>query len=246
MMRIHAIVAARMTSTRLPGKVMMDLAGKPAIVRLIERLRHSKYIDQIVIATTVNKSDDILVQMAVEQGVLYYRGSEEDVLLRTLEAAESTQAELIVQVTSDCPLIDAETVDLVIQRFLDHPYLDYATNQVFLTYPLGFGVEVFRTSTLREIEIITDDPADREHVSLYYYENPEKYHLSNIEAPFYLRHPDYRLTLDTMEDYQLIQKLYSELYPLNPNFNLYDIIKKLTDQPDWLNMNRNIAQKSIR
>jgi spore coat polysaccharide biosynthesis protein SpsF len=245
-MNIKAIIASRMTSTRLPGKVVMDLYGEPALIRMIERLRLSKYINGIVIATTFNDTDDIIEALASQEKVFCYRGSEEDVLLRTVEAAVETQTDLIVQVTSDCPLLDAETIDLVIERMIEHPYLDFATNQMFLTYPLGFGVEVVRTNTLREVERITRDPADREHVTLYIYERPEKYHLSNIEAPAYLRHPDYRLTLDTMEDYTLIQQVYKELYPRKRDFNLYDIVKYLSANPELLEINSEINQKKAR
>lgn len=245
-MNFSAIVATRMTSSRLPGKVLMDLAGKPALVRLIERLRRSKYLSDIVIATTTNPSDDIVMETAKAQGVKYYRSSEEDVLLRTVEAAEVAEADFIVQITSDCPLIDHGTIDSVIERMLEHPYLDYAANQLVRTYPLGFSVEVFRTAALRQVEQTISDPAVREHVSLYFYENPELYHLSNVEAPHFLRHPEYRLTLDTEADYQLIKNIYEALYPGKPAFDLYDITRFLEQEPELAVMNRHIAQKKAR
>jgi spore coat polysaccharide biosynthesis protein SpsF len=245
-MNINAIVATRMTSSRLPGKVLMELAGQPALVRLIERLKRSKYLQNVVIATTTNVEDDVVVQTAKEQEVLYFRGSEQDVLLRTVMAAESTNTQLIVQVTSDCPLIDAETIDIAIERILERPYLDYVGNHLVRTFPLGFSVEVFRTSALREIEQTTSDPADREHVSLYIYEHPELFKLSNVEAPHFLRHPDYRLTLDTPEDYQLIKTIYEVLYPLKHNFDLYDITRFLKKFPQLLHINQSIQQKKAR
>ncbi|OPY58784.1 MAG: 3-deoxy-manno-octulosonate cytidylyltransferase [Pelotomaculum sp. PtaU1.Bin035] len=245
-MKINAIVATRMTSSRLPGKVLMDLAGKPALARLIERLRRSKYIHNIVIATTTNHTDDVVVAAAQSEGVLYYRGSEEDVLLRTVEAAEATDTDYIVQITSDCPLIDAETADRVIEQMLSHPYLDYVANQLVRTYPLGFSVEIFKTVDLHEVEQTVHDPAVREHVSLYFYEHPERYHLSNIEAPPFLRHPGYRLTLDTYEDYHLIKTIYEALYPIKPDFDLYDITRYLKQNPETLSLNQYIQQKKAR
>lgn len=245
-MNFNAIVAARMTSSRLPGKVLMDLEGKPALIRLIERLRQSKYIEKIVIATTTNPEDDIIAETAVHEGVFCYRGSEEDVLKRTVEAAEETKTEYIVQVTSDCPLIDSETVDGVIVQMANHPYLDYVANQLIRTYPLGYSVEVFRTESLRHIEQTVLDPVVREHVTPYFYENPEIYKLSNIEAPPYLRHPEYRLTLDTQEDYNLISQIFAGLYPLNNNFTLYDIVKYLVANPRLLELNKSIVQKKAR
>jgi spore coat polysaccharide biosynthesis protein SpsF len=245
-MKINAIVATRMTSSRLPGKVLMDLAGQPALVRLIERLKRSKYLNEIVIATTMNQIDDAVVETAKSQGVKYYRGSEEDVLLRTVEAAEATVADFIVQITSDCPLIDSETIDRVIERMLEHPYIDYAANQLIRTYPLGYSVEVFRTKDLRQVEQTIDDPAVREHVSLYFYEHPEVYNLSNVEAPHFLRHPEYRLTLDTEDDYNLIQNIYQALYPTKPDLDLYDITRYLQQNHHLVAMNQHIYQKKAR
>ncbi|WP_425058493.1 8-amino-3,8-dideoxy-manno-octulosonate cytidylyltransferase [Sporomusa carbonis] len=245
-MKFNAIVATRMTSSRLPGKVLMDLAGEPALVRLIERLKRSKYLNEIVIATTTNNTDDIVVETAKSQEVKYYRGSEEDVLLRTVEAAEANDTDFIVQITSDCPLIDCETIDRVIERMLEHPYIDYAANQLVRTYPLGFSVEVFRTKDLRQVEQKVNDPAVREHVSLYFYEHPERYHLSNVEAPHFLRHPEYRLTLDTEEDYTLIRNIYEALYPVKPAFDLYDITRYLQQNPQMQSINQHIQQKKAR
>ncbi|CUH94423.1 hypothetical protein P22_0489 [Propionispora sp. 2/2-37] len=245
-MKINAIVATRMTSSRLPGKVLMDLAGKPALVRLIERLKRSRYLNEIVIATTVNKTDDIVVETAKSQNVKYYRGSEEDVLKRTVEAAEAHDTDFIVQITSDCPLIDSETVDRIIERMLEQPYLHYVGNQLVRTYPLGFSVEIFRTRDLRLVEQTISDPSVREHVSLYFYEHPELYKLSNVEAPHYLRHPEYRLTLDSEDDYQVIKNIYEELYPADPAFSLYDITRYLQQNPKIQLMNQHIQQKKAR
>ncbi|HWR45774.1 glycosyltransferase family protein [Sporomusa sp.] len=245
-MKFNAIVATRMTSSRLPGKVLMDLAGQPALVRLIERLRRSKYLNDIVIATTINPIDDVVMATAKAQGVKYYRGSEEDVLLRTVEAAEATATDFIVQITSDCPLIDHETIDRVIERMLEHPYLDYVATQLVRTYPLGFSVEVFRTAALRQVEQTITDAAVREHVSLYFYEHPELYHLSNVEAPRFVRHPEYRLTLDTEDDYRLIRSVYEALYPVKPAFDLYDITRYLEQNSQIASTNSHIAQKKAR
>lgn len=246
-MNINAVVATRMTSTRLPGKVLMDLAGQPALIRLIERLRQSKYIKDIIIATTTNTEDDIVEKTALQQGVFVYRGSEEDVLLRTVEAAEAYGTDYIVQVTSDCPLIDAATIDEVVQRMLTNPYLDYVGNHLVRTYPLGFSAEIFRTADLRFVETISrDDASVREHVSLYFYEHPELYRLSNVEAEAFLRHPEYRLTLDTHEDYELIRRVFEHLYPRKADFTLYDIVRLLQTHQEWTQINSAIAQKRAR
>lgn len=245
-MKINAIVASRMTSSRLPGKILMDLAGKPALVQLIRRLKRSKYLSDIVIATTINQDDDVVVEVAKKENVKYFRGSENDVLLRTVQAAEATDTEYIVQITSDCPLIDAETIDCAIEHMLKNSYVDYVSNRMIRTYPIGFDTEVFRTKELRSVEQNISDAAVREHVSLYFYEHPELYHLSNVEAPLFLRHPEYRLTLDTKEDYQLIQSIYNGLYPEKENFNLYDIIRFLEKNKNLSEINKDIIQKKAR
>ena len=245
-MMINAVVATRMTSTRLPGKVLMDLHGKSVLVRLIERLKRSQYIHNIIIATTTNKEDDPVVETAIAQGVCYYRGSEADVLQRTVRAAQAFNTDFIVQITSDCPLVDTHTIDSVIERMLEHPYLDYVGNHLVRTYPLGFSVEIFRANLLHEIEQITDDIADREHVSLYLYERPEQFKLSNVEAPWFLRHPEYRLTLDTQEDYQLLKQIFEELYPLKQDFTLHDIVRLMDSKPELFTINQSIHQKKAR
>lgn len=244
-MKIAVIVAARMTSTRLPGKILKELAGKPALAQLIRRLKRSKYLQDIVIATTVNREDDQVVATAEQERVAWYRGSELDVLARTVEAAESVNADYIVQITSDCPLIDAETVDRVIEYMLEHPYCDYVSNTIVRTYPNGFDTEVFRTKDLRDVERRIDIPEVREHVSLYFYTHPEEYYLASVEAPFYLHHPEYRLTLDTEEDYRLLHLIYDQLYPVSHDFDLYDIVRLLSLNPQYLEINQMIQQKKI-
>lgn len=245
-MKIVAVVAARMTSSRLPGKVLLPIVGVPVLAHCVKRIQQSRYIHEVVIATTMNESDNDIVSLARELKVSFYRGSEEDVLARTLEAAQSVKADVIVQITSDCPLIDKDTIDQVITHFLEHPYLHYVHNQQIRTYPLGFSVEVFRTKDLEKIASITNDPAHREHVSLYFYEHPELYHLSNVEAPYFLRHPSYRLTLDTSEDYRVIHTIFESLYPQNEYFTLYDIIRYLQCNPLLVSYNSHIEQKRAR
>lgn len=226
---------------------MLDLAGEPVLVRLIERLQRSRYLQGIIIATTTNQQDDVVARTAEQAGVYGYRGSEQDVLQRTLESAEYFDTEYIVQVTSDCPLLDSQTVDTVIERMVSHPYLDYIGNHLVQTYPLGYSVEIFRTKLLKEVEKLTqNDTISREHVSLYIYEHPERYRLSNVEAPLFLRHPEYRLTLDTLEDYLLIKGVYEELHPRNPQFALTDIIRFLQKNPELAQINRHITQNKGR
>lgn len=244
-MNLHAVVAARMGSERLPGKSMAILAGKPSFEHIATRLSRSRYLSGVVLATTDQPEDEPLRECARRLKVPYYAGSALDVLGRTLAAAKSVGVHHIVQVTGDCPLIDAAVVDRTIEVYLrEHP--DYASNGLIATYPNGMDTEVFATAILDEVEKLTNDPADREHVSLYIYEHPEHYRLLNVEAPPEHRRPDLRLTLDTREDYELISKLFDALYPDDPVFGLSKIIDWLSRNPELLNVNRHVTQRAAR
>ena len=166
-MKIVATIEARMTSSRLPGKVLMPIMGKPMLAYLIERLKRSR-VDEIVVATTDRPTDDLIEQLATNLGVGCFRGSEEDVLGRVLLAAKSVGADVIVEITGDCPLIDPDIVDQVLDVYLSQQ-VDYASNTLKRTYPRGLDVQVFSTNLLDEVNILTSDPIDHENVSLYIY-----------------------------------------------------------------------------
>lgn len=241
---IWAVVAARMASRRMPGKSMAMLAGRSSLAHIISRLRRSRYLDGIVIATTDRSTDDPIRACAQAEGVPVFSGSEEDVLGRTLRAARSVGADVIVQVTGDCPLIDAEVVDQTVVAYLrEKP--DYACNRLPETYPNGLDTEVFTTDLLAEVDQRTNNPDDREHVTLYIYEHPKEYRLLNVSAPAKHHWPELRLTLDTIEDYRLISAIYDALYPTNQDFCLADTLDWLRAQPHWLDVNKHIRQKPV-
>jgi spore coat polysaccharide biosynthesis protein SpsF len=243
-MRTIAVVAARMGSERLPGKSMARLAGKPAFEHIIERLARSRYLHGMVLATTTLAQDAILRDCAKRLGVPFYAGSSDDVLGRTLGAARSVTAELIVQITGDCPLIDPEITDSVIEAYYaEEP--DYAANVIPLTYPTGTETEVFATALLADVEAITHDPVDREHVSLYIYEHPEKYRLLNVTAPPQYARPEFRLCIDTAEDYRAVGAIYDALYPTHPDFGLREIIEFLDAHPEIAVINSGVKQKPV-
>lgn len=242
---IWAVVAARMGSSRMPGKSLAPLAGSPALAHIIHRLRRSRHLQGVVVATTTSPGDDLIRACALAEGARVFSGSSEDVLDRTLRAADSVGADLIVQVTGDCPLIDVAICDLVIERFLeDAP--DYASNAIARTYPAGMDVEVFPTTLLGEVAELTTDPADREHVTLYLYEHPERYRLLNVEAPPRHHRPALRLTLDTPEDHALISALYDALYARDPAFGLDAILRSLDADPSLAALNAHVGQKPAR
>ncbi|OGH64491.1 MAG: hypothetical protein A2821_03145 [Candidatus Magasanikbacteria bacterium RIFCSPHIGHO2_01_FULL_41_23] len=242
--KIVATIEARMTSSRLPGKVMLPLAGKPSTERLIERLKRSAYIDEIIIATTVNVADDILEELANCLRVKCFRGSEEDVLGRVLAAAEANKAEIIVEVTGDCPLVDHRLIDRGIEEFFNRK-IDYASNIIPVTFPIGFDVQVFPTKVLAEVARLTTDPVDRVHVSYYIYNHPEQYRLYNWSAEGEYYWPELRVTLDEKADYELLKIIFERLLPINEDFTALEVIKFLRANPKLLDINKHVRQKEI-
>lgn len=241
--KIIATIEARMTSTRLPGKVLLPLAGEPALERLIERLKRSKYLDEIVVATTINKTDDPIIELAGKLGVKHFRGSEQDVLKRVLQAAQSVNADIIVEITGDCPLVDWRLVDRGIEEFFQKK-VDYASNTIQLSYPIGFDVQVFPTAVLAEVDKLTDDPIDRTHVSYYIYNHPEKYKLHNWQAEKEFFWPSLRLTLDEKADYDFLNIIFKELLRENKDFSAGDIICFLKNNSNLLEINKNVKRKN--
>jgi spore coat polysaccharide biosynthesis protein SpsF len=244
-MKTVAIIEARMTSTRLPGKILLPILGKPMLELLIERLKRSKYLDNIVVATTHNPSDDPVEQLTDRIGVGCFRGSEDDVLDRVLRAAHAHEADIIVEITGDCPLIDPEILDTVIRTYMIKK-VDYVSNILKRTYPRGVETQVFSTAVLEKVASLTQDPVDHEHVSLYIYEHPEIFSLFNVESTISEKDSAIRLTVDTHEDFQLIQAIYELLYPRNPEFTLDDVVNLLEKRKDLRELNQNIHQKKVR
>lgn len=231
-----------MSSSRLPGKVLLPLAGKPALERLIERLERSEYVDEIVVATTVNAGDDPIVALAEKLGVRSHRGSEEDVLKRVLEAAQSAEADVIVEITGDCPLVDWRLVDRGVKELFDKK-LDFSANNIAPTYPDGFDVRVFPLSLLEKLDRLTDDPIDRVHVSFYVNTHPYNFRIYNwnAEPEDYL--PEGRVTLDEKADYELINTIFETLLPMNHDFSASDVIRLLKTRPELFAMNQHVKAK---
>lgn len=233
-----------MRSTRLPGKVLLPLVGKPALERMIERVKKSKYVDEIVVATTIHPADDLIVSLTKEIGVPFFRGSEEDVLSRVLGAAESVQGDIIVELTGDCPLMDWRLVDRGIEEFFNDNY-DYASNTINPTFPNGFDVQVFPTKILAEVAKLTQDPIDRVHVSYYIYTHPKRFKLHNWVADKDDVGPELRVTLDEQADYDLLKVIYEELYFKDNDFSAVDVVALLRKRPDLVELNKYVKQKEV-
>jgi spore coat polysaccharide biosynthesis protein SpsF len=243
-MKIIATIEARMTSSRLPGKVLLPAQGAPMLARMVQRLKMVPSLDGIVVATTVNAADDPIEALAAELGIGCWRGSEDDVLKRVLDAAHAFEADVIVELTGDCPLIDPVIVEHCIQAYRAAG-VDYLSNVLERTFPIGMDTQVFATSILDDVARRTLDPTDHEHVSLYIYRHPELYSLKNLAAPPELRDPDLRLTLDTPQDYQLIDQVFAALLPQGPGFPLGDILALLQARPDLRRINDHVAHRWV-
>lgn len=235
------IVQARMSSTRLPGKVLLPLAGKPMLIRLIERLGRVQRAHAIVVATTTNVADHPIVDECALLNVPCFRGSEHDVLSRYAEVARLHAADVVVRITSDCPLIDPALIDLVISSYHGQGGSDYVSNMLPPTWPYGMAVEVFSARALEEAQAEAAQAAEREHVTPFIYWRPERYRVRNVASPVDLSH--HRWTVDTPEDYELVRRLFETLYPVHPQFSQDDVLAVLAAHPDWLTLNQHIQQR---
>ena len=231
-----------MTSSRLPGKVLMPVLEKSMLRRLIARLQAVSSIDQVIVATTINRNDDEVEKECQISGAECFRGSEEDVLSRVLQAALTYQLDVIVEITGDCPIIDISIVDLVITEFLAHNF-DYVSNSNVRSYPDGMDVQVYKTDTLAHSSKLATTKLEREHVTLHIRQNPELYSRLDIKAPDSLCFPELGLTLDTEEDYFLLSKVIERLEPLDPYFGLKETLNFLHSNPELMSINRNIIRK---
>ncbi|WP_312889690.1 glycosyltransferase family protein [Pelorhabdus rhamnosifermentans] len=235
------IVQARMTSTRLPGKVLKEVLGKPLLEYQIERLRRISSVDEIVIATTVNTTDQPIVDCCNRLGVAYFRGSEEDVLSRYYGAAVEHQADVVVRVTADCPLIDPEVCETAIRHFIESKdKYDYLRLE---HYPRGLDTEVFSFKGLEECYREATAQPDREHVTPFFYRQPERYRVKKLYCPEDLSH--HRWTVDTSEDFELVRRVLETLYPIQPFFTMENCLELLQRYPEWLEINAAIHQKKV-
>lgn len=244
--RIIASIEARMGSSRLPGKVLMDIHGKPALARLVDRLRACRSLTDIVVATSTDPRDDAIADWAQAYDVAVFRGSEEDVLDRVAKAQAFMNSDIVVEITGDCPLLDPEIIDLGVESFLANS-CDILTNARIESYPAGTDVQVYRLAALQDVAARIDDPAVREHVTLYFYENPDLYRCINILAPASLRWPGLRCQLDYAEDLQFIRTVYAELMPQHgPLFGLPVLIDLLKRKPELAEINIHCLEKAPR
>lgn len=242
-MRTVAVIQARTGSTRLPGKVLLPLLGEPVLTHVVRRVARARRLDAVVIATTVEPADDAIEDLARASGWSLVRGSESDLVARYLLAARRHGAEIVVRVTSDCPLIDPDVVDGVVAALADTG-ADYASNTLPpRTYPRGLDAEAFTIAALERVDREDLDPASREHATPFLYRHPELFDLAPVPLGGAEDYANLRWTLDTPEDYRLITAIYEAL--ANDTFGWRDALAACQANPDWAGINGHVRQKHL-
>jgi len=262
-MRIVAIIQSRMGSSRLPGKVLLDIAGQPMLARVVERTRQARKVDEVVVATTTDPSDDAVVALCQRRGYPYYRGSLYDVLDRYYQTAKTFGAEVIVRITADCPLIDPGVIDRTVQEFM-LAGVDFAANRLpppwRRTYPIGLDTEVCTFAALERAWREADLPHHREHVMPYLYEPATSNQqlpggsLSSTFRVLVVNHDvdgdrkslgHLRWTVDTAEDLNLIRQIYAH-FPGRDDFTWLDVLELVQHNPELGQINADVQHKTLR
>jgi len=237
-----AIIQARTGSSRLPNKVFKPLCGKPLIWHVVNRLKSSKKIQKIILATTQNKNDDVLENWANENDVNCFRGNENNVLDRYYQAALYFNVDTIVRITADDPFKDAEIIDQVIQLFTDEK-LDFANNIVPPTFPEGLDTEVFSFLALEKAWKEAVDPYEKEHVTQYFYRHPDLFSQKSIQNKINLSY--LRWTIDTLEDFNMAETVYNKLFTVKEVFGMQDILCLLKDEPEIAQINSKVMRSAM-
>jgi len=236
---IVTVIQARMKSTRLPNKVFLSLAGKPLLVRMVERVKASKLTGTVLVATTTDQEDDIIYNLCKSEGINVFRGHPTDLLDRHYRAGLKYDADAVVKIPSDCPLIDPLIITRVLKFFIENQEkFDFVSNLHPATYPDGSDVEIMTMDAIRNAWKSAKLPFEREHTTPYIWENPEKFRIGNVVwetgADYSMTH---RFTIDYEEDYLFIKSVYDELYHENPNFGINDILYLLQLRPNLKEIN---------
>jgi len=238
-MKVVAVIQARMGSTRLPGKVLMDIAGKPMLWHVVDRVKRCKTIDQIVVAITEKEENKAIIELAKKCGVETFAGSEEDVLGRYYQAARRFNADVIVRITSDCPLIDPVIVDKLVDYYRDNiDKIDYVNTAP--SFPEGVDTEVFGFNALEVTWKNAKKRYEREHATIYMHENPAIFRLATIENDKDMSHV--RFTVDRMEDLIVVREIFKYLYKHGRVFHTQDILNLLEEKPEIMEINKNVLR----
>lgn len=231
---ILGIMQARMSSKRLPGKVLKPLLGIPMFLRQIERIKRSKKIEELIIATSVDETDDAIVNVCKAQHLKYFRGSLHDVLDRYYQAAIRHEPKHVVRLTADCPLTDPIMIDTVIDYHI-HGHYDYTNNFLTPTYPYGLDAEIMTLDALKLAWQEAKLPSEREHVTLFLYQHPKRFRIGHVKNDKDLSH--LRFAVDEPDDFLFINTIYEALYPKNSAFTTDDILDFLDKNPTLTQLN---------
>jgi len=240
---VLAIIQARMGSSRLPGKTLKKISGKPLLEHVINRIKYSETIDEIMVATTTNPEDKAIISLAEQQDILTYSGSTDDVLDRVYKAAKKGKADIIVRVTADDPFKDPTIIDKIVKYFITNPKVDYVSNTIEPTYPIGIDVEVFSFSALEKAWKEAKSLLEREHVTPYIWDNQGLFNIASIKNRTDLSH--LRWTIDTKEDIEMTRAVYKILYKEGEIFLMNDILKFIERYPHVPAINSHIEQNHL-
>lgn len=241
--RVLVLIQARMGSTRLPGKVLVDLAGEPMLARVVARVRQVRGVDDVVVATTDLPADAAVAALCAERGWNCFRGSSDDVLDRYYRAAVAFGADVVVRITADCPLVDPRVIEQVLNAFFQRlPGIDYVCNgEPRRTFPRGLDTEVMRFCALARAWLEATTPANREHVTPYLYQHPDLFRTYNVVNE--VDESDQRWTVDTAADLELVRRVYEHFR--NTEFGWHDVLALLSEHPEWVDLNRCVPQKPV-
>jgi len=239
MKKVVAIIQARMGSTRLPGKVMKEIVGKPMLYHVINRVKHAKELDDIVIATTNLKEDTQILDLASEMEVRSYAGSENDVLDRYYQAAIMSKVDVIVRITADCPLVDPNVIDKVVRYYRINKF-DYVGTSIKPSYPDGIDVEVFSFVSLKKTWSEAKLASEREHVTPYIWKNPNTFRIGNFINETDISYM--RWSVDEQLDLEFVREIYNRLYAKDTLFYMEDVVDLLKKHPELMNINKGIIR----
>ena len=242
--RVIATIEGRIASTRLPGKILYPLAGLPMLGQIAQRVRRAQRVDEVVFATTDTPTDQVVVDLGRRLGIRVHRGSVEDLSERLRDAAKG--ADIVVQITGDCPLVDPRLVDMAIE-LLEQEQADYVSNSLHTcTYPIGFDVRAFTMEALLRSMSLSNDPIDRVHGSYFIARRPDLFRHASWDASPELRYEGLRLTVDEPADYELVYQIYEKLAYQNPEFGIAEVIALVRQNSSWTRINAAVQQKQVK
>ena len=237
-MKVNAIFQVRMGSTRLPGKILKKIMGRPLLWHVVQRVKAARLVDRIILATTEERKDDQIVKFAKRMKLLYYRGSTDNVLDRVYQAAKKFSSDIIVRITPDDPFKDPKIIDEFVSYFLKNKF-DYISNTIKPTYPEGLDIEIFSFSALEKAWLKAKKPSEKEHLTPYIWKNPKKFKIKNLALKKNLSFM--RWTIDHQKDLDFAREVYKKLYPKKKIFLMQDILNLLNKNSDFQKINQGTA-----